>query len=180
MTQVFNRSEFLPSNAQLLRFLIKSDWQILMEKSHRIALNPGDILIHEGAPSEGLYLIYSGLVRVEQSRPGGAIILSRREAGSVLGEVALLEVSAAMASVIAEDFTEAYLVNRRQLNALLNSVPGLAVRFYQSLATLLAERLNESAQMAMQMHNLPDFDQIMDKHGEDSKLFSERLSRFLV
>jgi CRP-like cAMP-binding protein len=64
----------------------------------------------------------------------------------ICGEMAFLEQGKATAAVIAsEEHVEVDEVEARELRALLVAFPGLASRFYLSLAVILAQRLRETS-----------------------------------
>src|SRR5690606_3502069 len=67
--------------------------------------------------------------------------------GDVFGEMSFLESAAASASIVAQEPCELDVIEGAFVHSLLGSVPGLAARFYQSLAVTLARRLRENTAM---------------------------------
>jgi hypothetical protein len=57
--------------------------------------------------------------------------------------MSFLQHSGATASVVADSDVEASIVDAEEIEAQLATLPGLATRFYQSLALMLSERLEE-------------------------------------
>jgi len=68
------------------------------------------------------------------------------KAGDVCGEMAFLQKTAASASVIASD-TKVHVdeIPARELQRLVETLPGFAARFYHSLAVILANRLQRTS-----------------------------------
>jgi CRP-like cAMP-binding protein len=99
----------------------------------RRALEPGESLITDGAVADVLFVLLDGAVRVEK---GGTAIVTIAEAGTCLGEMALLLEVPATADVIAVEPTTVAVVDdaRRRIH----DDPGLSI----ALARLLAERLH--------------------------------------
>lgn len=128
-------------------FLSSQDWELLLEKAERRTFQPNEVILQMGENPQGMYLVNKGQVRIEQ-RPGR--ILAYHGAGAVFGEMSFLQGKGASASVIAEDDSEVRVMHTMHVNGLLNSVPGLATRFYQTLAVTLAQRLQKASELLSQ------------------------------
>ncbi len=127
-------------------FLTNQDWKLLLEKAETRHYQADDVIIKMGDHPQAMHLINKGQVRIEQ-RPGR--VLARHGKGAVFGEMSFLQGKGASASVVAEDLVEVCVMPISQVNGLLISVPGLATRFYQTLAVTLAQRLQKaSAQLS--------------------------------
>lgn len=135
-------------NAQLKnrfdRFLIRDDLRLLEEKTQRWQLDAGSVLLREGNPVEGLYILRQGVLRVEKDHRGESLVLDRLEEGEFVGVMSFLDATPIHASIVAETPVEVDFIDGHTLHALLASVPGFPTRFYHSLAVLLAERLREA------------------------------------
>jgi extracellular factor (EF) 3-hydroxypalmitic acid methyl ester biosynthesis protein len=124
-----------------LSFLTASDQQRLFEKAQHLVYHRGDPLFREGDPQPGLYVIRTGLVRVERQHQGQSLAVARYGAGDVVGEVSFLKQHKALGTVVAEEDVEADYLERSWLDHLLESDSAFAARFYHSLALCLGERL---------------------------------------
>jgi CRP-like cAMP-binding protein len=133
--------------AEMAVFLRNHDWELLLEKAETVIFQPNDVILEMEEKPQALYLINKGQVRVEQ-RPGR--VLAYHSSGAVFGEISFLQGKGASASVIAEDEVEARVMHFMHVNGLLNSVPGLATRFYQTLAVTLAQRLQKASELLSQ------------------------------
>ena len=76
--------------------------------------------------------------------------MAHHGSGAVFGEMSFLQGKEASASVIAVDQVEVRMMHFVHVNGLLNSVPGLATRFYQTLAMTLAQRLQKASELLSQ------------------------------
>jgi extracellular factor (EF) 3-hydroxypalmitic acid methyl ester biosynthesis protein len=90
---------------------------------------------------------------VELAGSGSRAIVASLGTEDVCGEIAFLEQGKATAAVIASDEeVEVDEVATRELRAMFEAFPGLASRFYLSLAMILAQRLRvASKELAHEM-----------------------------
>jgi CRP-like cAMP-binding protein len=126
-----------------LAFLTDQDWKLLVEKSRLVSYQKNEVILKKGARSEAIYIIERGLVRIERE-PN--TIIARRGPGVVFGEMSFLENTEASASVIADEAVEVSVIDEIRVRALLESVPGFAIRFYKTLAVNLAHRLRQASE----------------------------------
>lgn len=74
----------------------------LMAVAEPVTFAPGDVLLQQGTPNRGAYFLDAGEVGIHVRLPGGdALTLASRPAGSVLGEMALVERGQCTATVVA-------------------------------------------------------------------------------
>jgi CRP-like cAMP-binding protein len=139
----------VPESEEAFRYLTEADWQLLMEKARKTEVAHGETILEEGETSRRIYLITRGSVHMERQRAGRTDVLARLGPGHVFGEVAFADRTGAGASVIADEPTEMEIVSGEEVDALLQSVPGFATRFYMSLAATLARRLRATSERAM-------------------------------
>jgi extracellular factor (EF) 3-hydroxypalmitic acid methyl ester biosynthesis protein len=132
------------SNVASLSFLTTDAHRLLLERAREARFARDEVILAEGSRQQALYLVQRGFVRVERAHLGHGIAVARRGPGELFGEMSFLDGVGAIASVAAdEDDVVVVVINGAQVNALLASVPGLAARFYQSLAVMLSVRLRE-------------------------------------
>jgi CRP-like cAMP-binding protein len=128
-------------------FLTDDDERLLLEKSRRVKFQPGGQILEEGSRRQAIFIVRSGLVGVEVAHLGRGVAIRQLGPGAVFGEMSFLESAAASASIVAKDEVELDILEGPFVHSLLASVPGLAARFYQSLAVMLAQRLRENTAM---------------------------------
>lgn len=129
-----------------LRFLTTGDQQLLLEQAETCVFQRNQVILEEGTQRLALFIIRRGSARIERAHFGRGVAFGRLGAGDMFGEATFLDASPANASVIAdEDDVTVDVLDGQIVQSLLVSVPGLAPRFYQSLAVMLAQRFRETS-----------------------------------
>jgi CRP-like cAMP-binding protein len=136
-----------------LQYLTANDWVLVQAKATQRTFKLGTEIIRQGEAANSIYIIRRGEASVQLAASGSRAILAKLGPDDICGEIAFLEKGKATAAVIASDEqVEVDQLDAQELNALFNAFPGLASRFYQSLATILAERLRvTSKELAKEM-----------------------------
>lgn len=123
-----------------LVYLTPNDWALVADKASRVSFRKGQILVHRGKTTNGVFLLLKGTARV-QIPP--QVRSPEIGPGEICGEMSFLEDAPASASVVAHEDVEAYHLDRATLEKLFELFPHLASRFYRSLATNLSRRLRD-------------------------------------
>ncbi len=136
-----------------LQFLTQNDWVLIQAKASRRTFKLGEEIIQEGGWGDMIFIIRRGQASVELAGTGTRTIVASLGPEDICGEMAFLEQGRATAAVIASDeVVEVDEVGARELRAILKAFPGLASRFYLSLAVILAQRLRvTSKELAREM-----------------------------
>jgi CRP-like cAMP-binding protein len=136
--------------AEPLQMLSTADWGLLRQHMKRVSYPRGAVLIEEGAFRRALLIVRSGSVRAERLLQGRTIVLADLGVGEVLGDIGFAENRAASASIIALEACEVDIIEGDAMQSLIAAEPGLAARFYHSLAISLARRVRagDAARMA--------------------------------
>jgi CRP-like cAMP-binding protein len=129
----------LSSSKNGLIYLTPNDWALVADKSTRVTVRKGQMLVHRSKKSNGVYLLLKGRARVQIQMLGVAEI----GPGEICGEMSFLEDAPASADVVVQEDVEAYQLDRSTLESLFELFPHLASRFYRSLATNLSHRLRD-------------------------------------
>jgi len=129
-----------------LEYLTPNDWVLIGAKAKRKVFPPGEEIIRQGVPGEAIYIIRRGTASVELLSSHARAVVASLEQDDICGDMAFLEKGKATASVIAKDQeVEADEIRAEDLRSLFATFPGLASRFYQSLAVILARRLRDTS-----------------------------------
>lgn len=111
----------------------------------RIAVAPGDEVIHQGDPSDDVFLVEDGRLTVEmRTARGETIRLRSMGRGTVVGEMRMYTGAARTARVVAETAGVVHRLTRASLERMEHDEPELAAALHRSFARMLAERLSES------------------------------------
>ena len=98
---------------------------------------PGEFVLREGETNGRLHFVLDGLVRVKK-RNRTLVDLGE---GETFGEVELLDVMPAVASIVAIKPTKLAMISNKSLHALYKSNPALFAMLVMNLARDLARRL---------------------------------------
>jgi CRP/FNR family transcriptional regulator, cyclic AMP receptor protein len=114
------------------------------------AFQRGDILVHEGAPGDALYLIESGRVALRITTPAGEVTtLSVLGAGQAFGEMALVGRRPRTATAVALEPVRTLLMSRERFEGLRRESPDVD----RLLVDILASRVDRlSRQLAEVMY----------------------------
>lgn len=126
--------------------LTSNDWVLIGAKANRRVFTLGQEIIREGAQSSAIYIIRRGTASVELRNSRSRAVLAWLKEGDICGDMAFIEKGNATASVIVkEEEVEADEIRADDLRALFDTFPGLASRFYESLAVILVRRLRNTS-----------------------------------
>ena len=123
------------------RFLTAEDSRVLHRKAQLARLSEGQLLIREGTVPAGLFLLQHGSVDICRRHGDHDMVIAALSAGDLVGESALLDSGPASASVRAREVTDCLVLTQGRLLPLFAADPGLAGRFYQSIAFIISQRL---------------------------------------
>ncbi|ATB48153.1 cyclic nucleotide-binding domain-containing protein [Corallococcus macrosporus] len=112
LTNVMNTSE-------LFRLFGRSDRRALVERFRSRDVERDTVIIRDGDPTDGLYVVLSGEVEV---RKDGHLLTQLRE-GEVFGEISLLQKTPATATVTATRHTTLLRLPRADFDTLISSHP---------------------------------------------------------
>ena len=133
-----------------LAMLSPRDWTLLEQQMQSVPYQRGAVVLEEGGHRRALFLVRTGAVRVERDDQGRAITLAQLGPGELLGEMGFVQNEPASAAVVAQDDSVIDVIEWDGLQSVMASEPGFAVRFYHSLAILLAQRLRSTSKRLAQ------------------------------
>ncbi|AGC45375.1 cyclic nucleotide-binding domain-containing protein [Myxococcus stipitatus DSM 14675] len=116
LTNVMNTSAlFRPFN--------RKDRRTLVERFRARDVEREDVIIRDGDPTDGLYVLLSGEVEVHKD----GHLLTRLKEGDLFGEISLLQKTPATATVMASRHTTLLRLPREDFDALISSHPQILV-----------------------------------------------------
>ncbi|QSQ15658.1 cyclic nucleotide-binding domain-containing protein [Myxococcus landrumensis] len=116
LTNVMNTSAlFRPFN--------RKDRRTLIERFRARDVEREDVIIRDGDPTDGLYVLLSGEVEVHKD----GHLLTRLKEGDLFGEISLLQKTPATATVMASRHTTLLRLPREDFDALISSHPQILV-----------------------------------------------------
>ena len=140
----FTRGRFLANLAAtspLFRDLGKADRRALMSKFRPRNVHTGDVLIEEGEPGRGLFLVLRGDYAVTTKKDGAEVALARLGGGDVIGEISLGREAPTNATVTAQSIGEVLFLPKEDFLAILAAHPEVKA----VLSSMSDARLKERA-----------------------------------
>ena len=130
--------------ATVLVYLTDDDRAMFLKAGRQKKYKQNDLILEEGDTNQGIYVLSAGRVRIVRSYVGSPITIATISVGGIFGEMGMVESMPASASVMCDsDTCDVIFVRAQALDSLLQSVPGMAVRFYRSMSTILSQRVRE-------------------------------------
>lgn len=138
MTADVNVEKF--GSVPLFEGLQQSEIMTILKISENVAASPGDEIIKEGTPGDGLYVIAAGAFEVVK---GGAEknVLARLEDFSFFGEMSMVSSASRAASVVCVEAGRLKKVPTDKFLQLLESGDLTAYKVVRNIASILAQRL---------------------------------------
>jgi CRP-like cAMP-binding protein len=106
-----------------------------------------ETIFEEGQPGAALFLILDGKIAIEICRESETTRLAVLETGAFFGEMALLDETPRSASARALERTRTLALYRNDLNGLRHRHPRTACQIYQSIATMIGDRLRSTNEL---------------------------------
>ena len=132
--RVANRFEFL-KQLPLFANVNEAELSLLANDFATRRFQQSEAIFFQGDPSQALYLIETGRVRIYvQDEDGQETSVIYFGAGDIFGELAAIDGLPRSASAIAADETIVHVLSRERLRAHLLASPQLAYNFMQALA----------------------------------------------
>jgi CRP-like cAMP-binding protein len=128
-------TEELLAQVPLFQDLSKKHLKQVSSLATRIDVPAGKVLAKEGEPGHEFIVILDGEIEVRH----GDEVIATREAGSFVGEIALLEHRPRTATIVAKTPVVADIIGQREFSTLLNDEPKIA----EAIKAKSAERLQE-------------------------------------
>lgn len=130
--------------------------ELELDEVARIAVKedfgPGDIIFREGDKGDKLYLILEGKINIVKLVPSkGTQTLASLNPGECFGEMALIDEAPRSAGAVAEGAATLLVINKPDLDALLESSSAVAAKLYKIFVKTLTERLRATNEKIKQM-----------------------------
>lgn len=102
--------------------------------------NAGETLCKQGDPGNTLFIITEGSISVETSTDGVHEKITELEAGSIIGEMSLLDNSPRSATLIATQSTTAYVISAPIFQGIISKLP----EWFKAFLHVLSSRIRET------------------------------------
>jgi signal transduction histidine kinase len=130
--------------------LAEEDLDRLCRMARRVRVEEGALVMEEGSPGDGLYIVVEGQLEVTKNDGHGQVVLASRGPGEFLGEMSLLEQAPRTATVRAVHDAELLVIQPGDFVSLLASSPGAAA----TILRVVAGRLRSTEASLMEQSKL--------------------------
>lgn len=139
MSEKLAAPEFLRlDELEIFRDVAPEVMEQVVRRAQRRTLQKGELLFNVGDPSDALYVIASGRMRIwTVSTAGVEVTLNVHTAGAIFGEIGMLDISVRTAGASAMAPTEVISISRKTFFGALDQDPQLA----RNVIGLLCQRL---------------------------------------
>jgi CRP-like cAMP-binding protein len=126
---------------RFLPFLTPAEESVLLTEAPVRSFKPGEVVLAQNLTVRAIYLIETGLVRVERQEHGERVRLAGLGAGEFFGEMSFVDAGPTSASVVAEEETRVRLIDEATVDRMTKADPSFSGRLFRSIAAILSERL---------------------------------------
>lgn len=119
--------------------------------AERISLEAGQKLYAEGAPADCAFVVVEGQVELYRQRGETRQTLSVREAGAILGELALIAESERLTSADARTDIRVIRLNRSMFRRILEEFPDTAIKLQRRITADLHSMLRNIGDLATRL-----------------------------
>lgn len=114
----------------------------LISVARPVSFMKGATLVRHGEPARGAYVLREGEAEAVVTLPGGeSLVVARLAAGSIFGEMALIELGTCTATVRATANIDGWFVAHEDFRALLSQCQPAAIRLQHEITAILASRI---------------------------------------
>jgi len=156
-----SRGRFVPSAADTAAFLKTvrlfkqfADPELLAFASRlrERSLRRGQVLFREGDGGDEMFVVQRGSIVISKAVTGRVEqVLARDSAGSFFGEMSLFDRSPRSATIQAESDVDLLVLDRDNLNLLIEVNPRAAAAFFHALVYVFIERLRASSNLVAEV-----------------------------
>ena len=127
---------------RLCKYLELQEITMLLKNNQPVKFAGGDVILHQGKKSSGLYIILEGDVLVTAKILGeGATNLSMLSRGNILGEISVMERGPCATSAIACDSVTCILISSDYFDMLSVFFPETKFKFIKAITEEVCDRL---------------------------------------
>lgn len=132
----------LGKQVRLFKYLSPVEREIIYSLCKKRQYQNGKLILQEGIPGSGLYIIEKGQVTVtKKGKQGEDIVLATIKEGGHFGEMSLLNDEPTSASVVSSGDVAVYLMERKVFFSLLDLNKSLSNKILRAMCEELSNRL---------------------------------------
>ena len=134
------------ADSYLFRSLDAQERALLLRVGAEIAVDAGEVILHQGEECDAFFFILDGTVKVSTSKGTDVIPLAELERGSLLGEVATLTGGTRTATAVALTQTRLVRFPAKAIHAVLENNP----KIKKLIEKVVARRAEDTIEKTLQ------------------------------
>lgn len=140
------------ANVRLFTQVDQSDREALAARLTERKLRKGQVLFREGEPGAEMFLVREGTMLISKRVTGSVEqVLAREPVGGFFGEMSLFDHEPRSATLQAESDVVLLVLDRPNLDRLIESNPRAAAAFFHALMQVFIERLRASGELVAEV-----------------------------
>ncbi len=140
------------AHARLFERVGAADLRAVAERLRERTLKKGQVLFREGEPGEEMYVVRAGSMVISKRVTGNVEqVLTHIGPGDFFGEMSLFDRAPRSASVQAEGEVTLLVLDRDNLDRLIETSPQAAAAFFHALVRVFIERLRASTELVAEV-----------------------------
>ena len=138
--------------ARLFRDIPSQDLAVLAQSMRERSLKKGHVLFREGDAGNEMFLVRSGTVIISKLVTGRVDqVLARVGSGEFFGEMSLIDGAPRSATIQADTDVVLLVLDRHELQRLVEVNPRAAAEFFRALVQVLFERLRATGELVAEV-----------------------------
>jgi CRP-like cAMP-binding protein len=148
-----------------------------MENIPTVHYSAGEIIFREGEPSNNVFLIVGGKVKITKSDGNEGVLLATQGKGTIFGEMTLIDGKHRSATVTAMEDTYCHKCNSVALLKEIQALPQDLRTALQSMASIIRKKNHD---LVAHKKKIPEGVIIDDLHPDDDIMSEEEINHPLV
>lgn len=137
------------SHVPIFNHLEEEQMDEIMETTQSVSYKKGEILYHAGDPSDSLYIVHTGKIRIYRISDSGKEQLVRiLKPGDFTGELALFRETLHESYAEAMEVTKVCMIQRKDLQEFLMKYPSISLKILSEFSNRLEESEKQTTRFA--------------------------------
>lgn len=150
--------------------LSEEERELVTARLHRRQAASGELIFTKGRPSDALFVITSGWIKLEEGSPARPIALANLGAGSLAGEIDTLLGRPYTTSARAAATTQLLVLSRTDLDEIISEQPSIGLKFSATLGMRIA-----FLEQYLIQHRLRNIDLLSSLAEDDLRAIAQKL-----
>lgn len=137
--------------------------ELFLKGAKQYTVEQGHVFFESGTQNVPIFVVLSGLVRVERSGIDYNVKLATLGSGASFGEMSFVDASHTRAKVVAVEETQVLEIERKAMDDILTTHPEIAVKLWRNLSVDFKNRLERTNRL---VEHYIDLAQVLKEHPD--------------